>query len=100
MLYWVAVYPGEREEANKDYWTIFDNVVKHGGFFVLICIEAIFNNIKFYKTHFIIITVFAVFYAIINFIITKTHKAVYKALDWESSYSFILIAAALIMANL
>ncbi|EAS03644.1 transmembrane protein, putative (macronuclear) [Tetrahymena thermophila SB210] len=93
-MYWGAIYQTIKREKDAYYLTLTS--LEHGGMFVLLIIDNIFNRIKFYKRHLIYLISFIIFYLTINLTVTLCFEPVYAIIDWKSKESHIFATVALL----
>lgn len=67
-MYWVAVFP--TQDHNGSLYFYVKTVSAHGGMFLLIWIDNIYNEIRFYKRHTVFLVLFIFIYlSVINLIL-------------------------------
>ena len=97
IFYWTVLYPGEKLNDRQFLESVCVHAITPG----LIYIDLIFNKIKFYKRHWIILALFMSLYGLVNFLVTKTSgKPVYKVLTWEDFSTFLYLLLALVITVL
>lgn len=69
----------------------------HGGMFCIIWLDNIFNEVRFYKRHTILLVLFVITYLSLNFTITMVDKPVYKPINWKTLDCYIYIVLAVLM---
>lgn len=73
----------------------------HGGMFLFIWIDNIFNTIRIYLRHLYFVVAFGLSYLSLNLYFTLTDKPVYAPITWVSmeSYIFLILGALMIIIN-
>jgi len=95
LYYWVLLYPATTHHHIGDMF--LKTILAHLVIPALIHIEVIFNKIKFYKRHPVIILVIGVMYAILNFTYTKiTGKNIYANLTWNDEKTVFLLIGCVV----
>eukprot|EP01016_Furgasonia_blochmanni_P049634 TRINITY_DN7555_c0_g1_i2.p1 TRINITY_DN7555_c0_g1~~TRINITY_DN7555_c0_g1_i2.p1 ORF type:complete len:296 (+),score=31.33 TRINITY_DN7555_c0_g1_i2:156-1043(+) len=96
ILFWLIVFPTQKR--NPDYRMSPFTLVTHGGVFLLIYIDFVFNKIRFYIRHMVFILIFVLCYGLNNYIITtSTGIPIYGALTWRSLKSYLFIVGAIVI---
>mmetsp|Transcript_6387 Transcript_6387/g.575 ORF Transcript_6387/g.575 Transcript_6387/m.575 type:complete len:91 (+) Transcript_6387:502-774(+) len=65
--------------------------------FLLIWIDNILNEIRFFKRHAFFLTLFIGLYLLVNILVTFYDKPVYKPIDWTTVACYIYIVAAVVL---
>jgi len=96
IYYWTLLWPATTHHHIGDQF--LKTIMAHLVIPILIHIEVIFNKIKFYKRHPLVILVITVMYAIFNFTYTKiTGKTIYANLTWKDSRSVFLLIGSVVL---
>ena len=95
-MYWVAIYPKENHE-NDTLWDFIDNFICHVLMFLMVWIDNIFNAIKPYKRHLIIILIFSLVYITENILISLLYKPVYIIMTFKDVDSYIFMIGAILL---
>jgi len=81
----------------KFYWL---TISEHGVMFILLWIDNIFNNIRFYKRHALVLGCIMALYLKCNVVVTFYFAPVYAIIDWKTRISFIFAGAAIALTIL
>jgi len=96
VYYWTLLYPATTHHHIGDQF--LKNIMAHLTIPILIHIEVIFNKIKFYKRHPLVILIVTVMYAILNFTYTRiTGKTIYANLTWNDYRTVFLVIGSLVL---
>lgn len=63
-MYWIAVYPTSEHDGSLYFYT--KTISAHGGMFLIIWIDNLLNEVRFFKRHAFFLTLFIFSYLIVN----------------------------------
>lgn len=98
LMYWVAIYSTIKRERTLLFF--YQTISEHGGMYLVLVVDKIFNNIKFYKRHTIFLFAFVVLYLSANILVTVLYQPVYEILCWKKPFSYILAVGCIVASIL
>jgi len=100
IVYWSLLFPYDKDSAHPEWYWLFDAML-HAMTPIMILTENIFNGVKFYKRHALILTVVMVVYGGVNYAATEIRGIpVYPIMTWTSITTLYYMIMSTVMGYL